>query len=165
MKIDVSVKVRGLKRSLSKIEKKYGKEDIRRLVKAFSPYARSLVVRNFNRQTDPYGRKWKPVKLNTKRRASSKALIDTGALRNSISSQVINDYTIRIGSPLVYAPVHQFGAVIVPKRAKALLVPLTRETRYKDPSFIRRKYKTFVALGIVWGKKGKRDHPKPPMFC
>jgi len=161
MKIDVSVKVRNLNSLLRRIERKYGREGIRKLTKAFSPYARSLVIQNFNRQTDPYGRKWKPVKLNTKRKASTRALIDTGMLRNSIRSQVINDYTVRIGSPLVYAPTHQYGAVIVPKRARALLIPLTEETRYKDPSYIRSRYKTFIALGIVWGKRGRRSQPKP----
>jgi len=31
-----------------------GKGGVKKLAEAFSPYARSLVIRNFNRQTDPY---------------------------------------------------------------------------------------------------------------
>ena len=161
MQINVSVRARNLNSLLRKIEKKYGKEGIRKLTEGFSHYARGLVVRNFNRQTDPYGRKWKPSDSRTKRRSSSKALIDTGNLRASIRAEVKGYSVVRIGSDLVYAPVHQYGAVITPKRARALLVPLTKETRYGDVSYIRSKYQTFIALGIVWGKKGKRGRPKP----
>lgn len=66
---------------------------------------------------------------------------DTGALRSSITTQV-DQRTLRavIGSPLVYAPVHEFGAVIRPKtksylvffipneRARATMSPVARRT-------------------------------------
>ncbi len=54
MQINISVKEESLRSLLRRIERKYGKRGVKKLTEAFSPYARSLVIRNFNRQTDPY---------------------------------------------------------------------------------------------------------------
>jgi phage gpG-like protein len=61
-------------------------------------------------EQDPYGQKWKPIKINTKRKNSSKVLIDTGTLRSSIKANVISENTIRLGvvGDLIYARVHQY---------------------------------------------------------
>jgi phage gpG-like protein len=61
-------------------------------------------------EQDPYGQKWKLIKINTKRKNSSKVLIDTGTLRSSIKANVISENTIRLGvvGDLIYARVHQY---------------------------------------------------------
>jgi phage gpG-like protein len=61
-------------------------------------------------EQDPYGNKWKPIKINTKRKNSSKVLIDTGTLRSSIKANVISENTIRLGvvGDSIYALVHQY---------------------------------------------------------
>ena len=90
-------------------------------------------------EQDPYGQKWKPIKINTKRKNSSKVLIDTGTLRSSIKANVISENTIRLGvvGDLIYARVHQFGSVITPKTAKALTIPINKESRYLSANEIR----------------------------
>ena len=96
-------------------------------------------IRLFNLQQDPYGNKWKPIKINTKRKNSSKVLIDTGTLRSSIKANVISENTIRLGvvGDLIYARVHQFSAIITPKNAKALTIPINKESRYLSANEIR----------------------------
>lgn len=47
----------------------------------------------------PKERRWKP----------GTTLVDTGALRDSISYRVISDDTVEIGTSLDYASLHQFG--------------------------------------------------------
>lgn len=68
----------------------------------------------------PDGTPWKP--LNPKYRAvekkSSKILNESGRLL-SLASEVQGD-TIVIGTNAVYGAIHQFGGIILPKRAKAL---------------------------------------------
>lgn len=49
-------------------------------------------------------------------------LRDTGRMRNSITSRVEAD-GVTIGTNVIYAPVHQFGATIRPKKAGRLVFP------------------------------------------
>ena len=72
---------------------------------------------NFRRQQEPDGTPWTP--LTTR---NGQILSDTGRLRNSLTYQTGPD-EVRIGTNVKYAKVHQFGATIQPKRAKALAFP------------------------------------------
>lgn len=61
----------------------------------------------------------------TARARTGKVLYDTGRLANSITSQVTGPRTLRLGTNLVYAAIHQLGGTINipgirPVRAKAL---------------------------------------------
>jgi phage gpG-like protein len=118
-------------------------------------------IRLFNLQQDPYGNKWKPIKINTKRKNSSKVLIDTGTLRSSIKANFISENTIRLGvvGDLIYSRVHQFGSVITPKTAKALTIPINKESRYLSANEIRSRYKTFIRKNIIFGVKGRTIIP------
>jgi phage gpG-like protein len=91
---------------------------------------------------DPWGKAWKPIKFRAPRKDSKgrksqtgrrqaganaagtpgQPLRDTGRLQRSISSQP--DATgVTVGTNLIYARVHQFGAEIVPKQKKLLAFP------------------------------------------
>lgn len=50
----------------------------------------------------------------------------TGVLSRSVTTQVTSDgRTGRVGTNLVYGPIHEFGGVIRPKNAKFLAIPLS----------------------------------------
>ena len=124
--IEIKIDDKEIIEKLSKIK------DKTKLLKRIAIYIEGWTIRLFNKQQDPYGNKWKPIKINTKRKNSSKVLIDTGTLRSSIKANVISENTIRLGvvGDLIYARVHQFGAIITPKTAKALTIPINKESRY-----------------------------------
>jgi len=55
--------------------------------------------------------------------------IQNAALKNSLDYEVHDGGdTLEAGSPLAYAAIQHFGGVIKPKTAKALTIPLTRES-------------------------------------
>ncbi len=68
----------------------------------------------FQTGTDPYGNRWAPLKVR-----HGQPLRDKGHLMSSIDYRVDGD-GVEIGTNLSYAPVHQFGAVIEAKNARAL---------------------------------------------
>ena len=72
---------------------------------------------NFRRQHDPEGNPWAPLKLR-----AGRILSDTGRLRNSLSYKTGDD-EVEVGTNVLYAKTHQFGATIKPKKAKALAFP------------------------------------------
>lgn len=76
--------------------------------------------RRFVTQTSPDGAAWvglypayRPIKRN------SRILTESGRLRGSINDQAGNDY-VRVGTNVIYAGVHQFGATIRPKNGSHL---------------------------------------------
>jgi len=91
---------------------------------------RSEHLRRFNESKSPDGIPWAPLahrRVNSK--GGDKPLLDTGTLRASIVVRATSEQVV-VSSAHVSAGVHQFGATIVPKRAKFLTIPLTKEARY-----------------------------------
>ena len=74
----------------------------------------SKVQLGFKTGTDPWGNAWAPLKLR-----KGQPLRDTGRLNRSIRSKPDAD-GVTIGTNLIYARVHQYGATIVPVKAKRL---------------------------------------------
>jgi phage virion morphogenesis protein len=66
---------------------------------------------------DPWGSPWAALKLR-----KGQPLRDTGRLNRSIAAQA-DDSGVTVGTNVSYAPTHQFGATIVPKKAKRLVFP------------------------------------------
>ena len=89
--------------------------DTRPAMAAIGRYLLSRIQMGFRTGKDPWGDAWKPLKFR-----SGQPLRDTGRLRNSISYQATAD-EVTVGTNVKYAAVHQFGAVIKPKTAKALV--------------------------------------------
>lgn len=66
----------------------------------------------FRESRDPYGLPWRPLSPRTvarRRKGSSKPLLDTGRLRNSITYRLLGSTGVEIGSNTAYAAIHQFG--------------------------------------------------------
>lgn len=72
----------------------------------------------FRTGTAPSGRKWKAPKYR-----QGQPLRDTGRLQRSITTEHGDEFAV-IGTNLLYAKVHQFGAVIKPVKAKLLRFPI-----------------------------------------
>jgi phage gpG-like protein len=91
---------------------------------------------------DPWGRKWRPIKWRAARTGSDgrrtrtgrgqaaanaqgkagQPLVDTGRMRSSITQQA-DAAGVTVGTNVLQARVHQFGATIVPRTAKRLAFP------------------------------------------
>jgi len=84
----------------------------------------------FELQRSPDGDSWKALAQKTKDYYDSQGwsarstLVGEGMLRDSLTSEVQGEaWSVLVGAAKEYAAVHQFGAQIVPKSAKALFVP------------------------------------------
>jgi phage virion morphogenesis protein len=90
-------------------------ENLRPLMTGIGASLADEIRGSFKSGADPYGNKWKPLKTR-----AGQPLLDTGRLRNSINYNVTKKDEVVIGTNVFYAPVHQFGATIVPVFAKML---------------------------------------------
>lgn len=67
----------------------------------------SLAQRGFDTGSDPYGRRWTPLAAETiRQKSSSKPLVDTGRLRNSIDYNSERD-SVELYTDVPYAVYHQ----------------------------------------------------------
>lgn len=66
---------------------------------------------------DPWGSPWAALKMR-----KGQPLVNTGGLRSSITAQADGD-GVTVGTTKRQAKVHQFGATIVPVKAKRLVFP------------------------------------------
>lgn len=73
--------------------------------------------RRFETGTAPGGSKW-PASIRA-RMSGGKTLLDTGRLAGSITHNA-TDSRVEVGTNVIYAAVHQLGAVITPVKAAAL---------------------------------------------
>ena len=72
----------------------------------------------FDTSTSPMGEPWAPLSQATiDRKKSSRPLIDTQTLRNSINAQVVSPTAITFGTNVPYAAFHQFGTRRIPRRS------------------------------------------------
>lgn len=83
----------------------------------------------FTDGVSPYGDPWAPIQFRMIGEGSGavqadagQPLLSTGVLRNSIGKNVEGN-TLTVGTDLIYAGVHQYGATIKPVRASALRFP------------------------------------------
>ena len=84
----------------------------------------------FDTKKSPDGDTWKALAQKTKDYYNSQGwsarstLVGEGMLRDSVTSEVQGGaWAVLVGAAKEYAAVHQFGAEIVPKNARALFVP------------------------------------------
>lgn len=85
-----------------------------RLSKALAEETLGLVHQGFEEGRSPYGQRWKPVG-----RPGGQPLRDTGRLQNSVETKA-NRKGFRVWSRLIYAAVHNYGAIIKAKNAPML---------------------------------------------
>lgn len=77
--------------------------NFRRLMNRIGGIVKSNTVERFNRGIEPDGSPWPD------NNRPNNILVDTGALKGSIKFELENDFTVEIGSDLIYAATHQFG--------------------------------------------------------
>jgi phage virion morphogenesis protein len=89
----------------------------------------SQTQKRFDTQKDPAGNTWKELAQKTQDYyreqglGGGSLLVQSGYLRDSITSRVSNSWSVMVGATMVYAAIHQWGGEIVPKTAAALFVP------------------------------------------
>lgn len=81
-------------------------------------------------------------------RGQGRPLQDTGALRDSITSEQVNDTTISVGTTKVYAPIQNNGGVIRPKKGKWLWIPAAGTRQ------LQRRY-GYSVTQVLTGLKGE----------
>jgi len=91
------------------------------LVQAAMEGAQGALAEGFATETDPYGRRWQPS-LRAELE-SGQTLSDTGRLRRSFRWRAQPD-GFWLGTNVIYAAAHQYGAVIRPKHGRYLMVPV-----------------------------------------
>ncbi|MFB0515165.1 MAG: phage virion morphogenesis protein [Candidatus Neomarinimicrobiota bacterium] len=79
---------------------------------------RTETIFRFQRGESPKGEKW-PESARVKAQGGQ-TLVNSAALRNSITYQVDQE-SIRLGTDLIYGPIHQYGGVIRAKNAPRLV--------------------------------------------
>ena len=114
---DLTIKLddSGAARKLKALQKAGG-----HMAPAFAVVGRTIATRIrlcFKLGIDPWQSPWAILKMR-----KGQPLRDTRRLESSITSNPDND-GVTIGTNLIYAPVHQFGATIVPVKAKRLVFP------------------------------------------
>jgi phage gpG-like protein len=103
-----------------------------RLARSLCVAAVSGYKEGFRSQRAPDGTPWAPLKY-PRPRGGSTVLVDTGRLRNSGEARVSGE-TLALSATAPGAAAHQFGAVVRPKAAKALAIPVTvPATRFASP--------------------------------
>ena len=118
-------------------------ERVGRVLPEIAPEVRDFIVENIKK-----GDHKENSPLTKRLKGSSKPLMDTGVLRASIT-YVVNKRELKVGSNLVYAPVHQFGETITPKVAKKLTIPATKRIRkYVMAMGVRKFIKSLEGKGF-----------------
>ena len=97
----------GIQKRLAKLT------DLQAFMSAIGGALEATTKDRFQTGTAPDGTPWKPVKRG------GKPLVDTSRLVQSIHAQS-DANSVRVGTNVIYAAIHQFGGDIKPKKAKAL---------------------------------------------
>ena len=104
----VQVEVRGLDEAIFRINE-FQRIDRFGLLSILAETVRKQTLTRFNTKMSPTGGAWAPRKSSSRSsRRGGRLLVDTGRLRNSISS-VVTGSTARIGTNVFYAKFHQEG--------------------------------------------------------
>jgi phage virion morphogenesis protein len=121
--LTVSLDDKQLRRSLGRVAALAQRPEA--LLKRIGMGLAATSAERFETQTDPWGHPWaelSPAYAAIKTRGG-RILTASGMLHQSLH-YVVSGRQVQVGSNLVYAAVHQFGATIKPKNAKALVFHL-----------------------------------------
>lgn len=117
--IEISIDDRELRRAFGKLADLMG--DTTPIMSVIGTALVGSTHQRFISQTDPDGAAWQALNKEyaaTKR--NSRILTESGRLRDSINSQASAD-EVRVGTNVIYAAPHQFGATIKPVSASHLM--------------------------------------------
>ncbi|AKF08886.1 phage virion morphogenesis protein [Sandaracinus amylolyticus] len=92
--------------------------DLSPILRVIAEDTKTLVDDSFDQSRSPSGAPFAPLAPATKarrRKGSSKPLVDTGRLRNSVSASAAGNL-LSVGTNVVYGATHQYGSKRVPAR-------------------------------------------------
>lgn len=78
---------------------------------------RTLIHLGFDKQADPWGRPWKPIKR------PGQILRDTGRLLNSITYRIVGKDRVEVGTNVEYGVYHQFFTIRKSKKGGYKTMP------------------------------------------
>lgn len=107
----VSVQTAGLDQLIRKLQRASDPAVLRSIMAVVAEEAIDLVKEGFDKERDPYGAKWQPLK-----RRAGRILQDTGRLKASWHRRSVTATRAVIGSAAGYAKFHQFGTRRMPAR-------------------------------------------------
>lgn len=110
MRIEVNVDAGPAQRALAALRARV--ENLAPVLRGIGADVVAEAQMGFRESRDPYGMPWRPLSPRTvarRRKGSSKPLLDTGRMRNSITYRLIGSTGVEIGTNTVYAAIHQFG--------------------------------------------------------
>ncbi len=87
-------------------------DDLSPAMRAIGEHILNITRERFNDQQDPDGKPWAPLSeatLARKRKNTDKILTERGYLRGNLTYRADRN-SVEVGSPNIYAGVHQFGA-------------------------------------------------------
>ncbi len=108
MKISVKVDDVGTKAYVTGVEGRL--KNMVPALKAIGEHTLIATEGRFERQQDPGGRKWAPLKPSTRRRKKHpKILTESGMLRGTIRYRLMGTNAVAIGTNRPYGRIHQLG--------------------------------------------------------
>ena len=151
------IKIDTITKRLNGIERKIGKGS--KVI--FDEIATSLhkdVIKNFEREQDPNGKKWQPLKPDTlavppkkgKRKKTAtkrKILHDKGRLKKSIRKKSTKD-SASVSTSVNYAMAHQYGSShdITATNAKYLKFYTTKGVQFRKAVFVNIPARPFIGI-------------------
>lgn len=93
----------------------FDRDGLARINKATAEEAKRQITEGFRSGVSPYGRPWPALTSRM-----GQPLRKTGRLQNSFTYAIRGDTSFSIGTNVQYAGTHQWGATIVPRRARRL---------------------------------------------
>jgi phage gpG-like protein len=115
-----AIRIRGVERTVEVLDAMRDRlRDMSPILAVVGDDLKTFVDDRFDTSTDPKGSPWQPLAPKTiarRRQNSSKPLVDTARLRNSIAYRA-TPRTLSLGTNTPYAGPHQFGAADIPRRA------------------------------------------------
>lgn len=140
----------------------WDRADLRKPIERAGTVALTALLDGFARSQAPDGSAWAPLKHRRPGGGSSKPLLHTGALRNSIQIRFV-DKGFEAFSNRVRAAIHQYGGTITPTRSKFLAIPLTAEAAAAGSP---RKFPGLLVAvsrgnrGVLIERTGQRGRPR-----
>jgi phage gpG-like protein len=120
----------------------------RRITRNLAEESITQVKLGFRQLRNPYGVPWPPLKSR-----DGQALRQTGRMQNSFTVAVTGDSQFVVGTNAQYAATHQYGATIVPKRAKRLVFAVRGRLVFARKVIIpQRQMMPENDLGPIWSR-------------
>lgn len=104
---EIIISIEELKDKLERLSKALANK--KPLLRRIANTLQNVTEESFDKQTSPFGRRWKPNSPKTlARKRGNKVLIKSGHLSQSFTQKITGN-SVRVGTNKAYAAIHQFG--------------------------------------------------------